>query len=102
MAETRLAASGTGRDTGRGAQETQQAASLRERLHGPLFALESGHFGVLRLPDPDFMPISRGVPYWKPHKICIKCYFSTAQCVTMRWIQANLKVPEGGNSWHLV
>ena len=22
--------------------------------------------------------------YWKPHKICIKCCFSTARCVTMR------------------
>src|SRR5882762_8270489 len=45
---------------------------------------------------PRFYADFQGVPYWKPHKICIKCYFSTAQCVTMRWIQANLQVPEGG------
>jgi hypothetical protein len=52
--------------------------------------LELRHLRALRLPDLHFMPIFRGLPYWKPHKICIKCYFSTAQCVTMRWIAANL------------
>jgi len=60
MAETRLAASENGHDIGRSAQETQQAASLRERLQGPLFALELGYCGALRLPEPDFMPIFKG------------------------------------------
>src|SRR5260221_1022898 len=74
-----------GRDTG----DTREAA-LQRTSRRASSALELGYFGALRLPDPDFMPVFKGVPYWKPHKICINCYFSTARCVTMRWIQANL------------
>jgi DNA-binding protein HU-beta len=37
------------------------------------------------------MPILPGVPEWEPHKICTNCYFSTAQCVSIRSIQAFAK-----------
>ena len=63
----------------------QAAAALKNPLFdaqrqrfGASFCLETRHLGALRLPDPHFMPSFKGVPYWEPHKICIKCYFSTA------------------------
>jgi hypothetical protein len=54
-----------------------------------VFRSKAAVFGAPRLPEPYFTPIFKGVPSWEPHKICIKCYFSTADCVSMRWIQAN-------------